>query len=149
MVGDSRVLIIDVRTPQEFAGGHIKGAQNVPYEELLENDAAEARAEELLGLAQTNGVECVLVHCMYSQARGPTVAQSIASQAGGTVEVAILEGGFHSFVNKVHGPGDAMPPEGANLVEGFLPDRWRRTQACGLVDVEAVEAAEALGAELV
>jgi len=34
-------LLIDVRTPQEYAGGHIKGAVNIPYDQL------EARSDEL------------------------------------------------------------------------------------------------------
>lgn len=137
LVGDDKVKIIDVRTVEEFAGGHIKGAVHVPYEDLLDSAAAEAKAQEVLNTVQTTGANLLLVHCMYSKARGPLVAQSLSQKAQAYgVEVAILEGGFHNFVNKVHGPGDEMPPEGANLVEGFQPDRWRRTAACGLVDVE-------------
>ena len=32
--GDSRLRIIDARTPQEYSAGHIPGAVNVPFAEL-------------------------------------------------------------------------------------------------------------------
>ncbi len=31
---DSKILVIDVRSPQEFAAGHIPGAVNIPLDEL-------------------------------------------------------------------------------------------------------------------
>ena len=34
-------LLLDVRTPEEYAAGHIDGAKNIPYDEI------EARAHEL------------------------------------------------------------------------------------------------------
>merc|ERR1712194_39174 len=151
MVGDSKVQIVDVRTSAEFAGGHIRGAVNVPYEALLESDSSEAKADELMQGVLAQGVETMVVHCMYSSARGPTVALSLAAKAVGegiNVDVVYLEGGFHAFVNTVHGESAAMPPEGAQLVEGFQATRWRRTAKDGLVDVEAVEAFEALGGEV-
>ena len=30
-------LIVDVRTKEEFNGGHVKGAINIPYDKLVEN----------------------------------------------------------------------------------------------------------------
>jgi phage shock protein E len=38
----AQTLYVDVRTPQEFAGGHIAGALNIPLEQL------ESRWKELL-----------------------------------------------------------------------------------------------------
>ena len=29
-------LLVDVRTPDEFAEGHLRGAVNVPYEEVVD-----------------------------------------------------------------------------------------------------------------
>ena len=32
--GDDKLLILDVRTPEEYVGGHVPGAVNVPYDAL-------------------------------------------------------------------------------------------------------------------
>ncbi|MGA3324434.1 MAG: rhodanese-like domain-containing protein [Terriglobia bacterium] len=34
LVKDTKILVIDVRSPQEFAAGHIPGAVNIPFDEL-------------------------------------------------------------------------------------------------------------------
>ena len=41
----SEVFWIDVRTAQEFAGGHVEGAINIPYEEITAR-IAEVGAEQ-------------------------------------------------------------------------------------------------------
>lgn len=33
-IGNADYFIIDLRSPQEFCAGHIKGALNIPYEQL-------------------------------------------------------------------------------------------------------------------
>lgn len=42
----NQVTVIDVRTPAEFAGGHVKGSINIPLQELVE------RIEEVKKLEQ-------------------------------------------------------------------------------------------------
>mmetsp|Transcript_93092 Transcript_93092/g.260330 ORF Transcript_93092/g.260330 Transcript_93092/m.260330 type:complete len:187 (-) Transcript_93092:85-645(-) len=149
--GETKVEIVDVRSDDEFAGGYIAGAQHVPFADILESSAAEAKAAELLETLSATGADAILVHCMYSQGRGPAVARSLATLVeakGLQLEVDIIDGGFHSFLNKVHGDGEPAPlPAGGlgDLVSGFKPDRWRRTPTCGLVEVDAVEAAKELG----
>mmetsp|Transcript_40767 Transcript_40767/g.118097 ORF Transcript_40767/g.118097 Transcript_40767/m.118097 type:complete len:186 (-) Transcript_40767:64-621(-) len=146
--GEPKVQIIDVRSDEEFASGHITGARHVPFSDLLESAAAEARAAELLASLEAGGAETVLVHCMYSQSRGPTVARSLASLAedkGLRLEVALLEGGFHSFVNHVHSGGDVAAISAGDLVSNFNPERWRVTPDRGLVEADAVDAARELG----
>jgi rhodanese-related sulfurtransferase len=32
--GDSSLFVLDVRTPQEFAAGHVPGAVNIPYDQV-------------------------------------------------------------------------------------------------------------------
>ena len=57
--GDARALVaqgatlLDVRSPEEFGGGHINGAINIPVQEL------DARLDELSGLQGTE----VVMHC--------------------------------------------------------------------------------------
>lgn len=41
LAGQEPVVLVDVRSPEEFAGGHIPGAINIPYQQL------PARAGEL------------------------------------------------------------------------------------------------------
>ncbi|MFM2206149.1 MAG: hypothetical protein RL213_124 [Bacteroidota bacterium] len=65
-------LIIDVRTPLEFMGGHVNGSMNIPLQELnfrieeLRNRrniilccASGARSEQAARYLQAHGIECV------------------------------------------------------------------------------------------
>ncbi len=53
LLADGEVLLLDVRTPGEFAGGHIPGAVNVPLAELQ-------RAAKLIGRKDRP----VVVYCL-------------------------------------------------------------------------------------
>ena len=33
-------ILIDVRSPQEFASGHLEGAVNIPYDQILQRTAS-------------------------------------------------------------------------------------------------------------
>lgn len=63
--------IIDVRSPQEFAAGHLKGALNIPLDQI------QQRPEAVDGLEKSSEV---LVYCR-SGARS-AVACSILAQQG-------------------------------------------------------------------
>ncbi len=65
-------LILDVRTPGEYAAGHIPGAVNIPHTEL------SGRISEL----ESNRNEEIVVHCQSGPRAG--IAQSILSRAGFT-----------------------------------------------------------------
>lgn len=75
----SAPLVLDVRTPKEFAAGHIPGAVNIPYDQLA------GRLEELPGKRDTE----IVVHC-YSGKRA-AVAEGVLRDAGYT-RVRDLEG---------------------------------------------------------
>lgn len=67
-----RLLIVDCRYPFEYAGGHIRGAVNVPVVGL------RARLQALLyPAAQPAPRTIVLVHCEFSQKRGPRVLEAV------------------------------------------------------------------------
>ncbi len=72
-------LILDVRTPGEYAAGHIPGAVNIPHTEL------RGRLSEVVSHQNKE----IVVHCQ----TGPRaeIAQSILSQAGFT-QIRELEG---------------------------------------------------------
>jgi rhodanese-related sulfurtransferase len=76
---DNAPLILDVRTPGEYATGHIPGAVNIPHTELRD------RLSELM----SHQNEEIVVHCQTGPRAG--VAQSILSQAG-FMQIRELEG---------------------------------------------------------
>jgi rhodanese-related sulfurtransferase len=43
---DSSLVILDVRTPEEFAQGHVPGAKNIPHDQLLNRIAELAAAKD-------------------------------------------------------------------------------------------------------
>lgn len=43
---DPNVLILDVRTPEEFAAGHVPGAKNIPHDQLSNRLAELAGAKD-------------------------------------------------------------------------------------------------------
>lgn len=40
MMDTEKVRVLDVRTPEEFAEGHIEGAENLPLQEIVNNNFA-------------------------------------------------------------------------------------------------------------
>jgi rhodanese-related sulfurtransferase len=68
--GESPLVLIDVRTPEEFAAGHIPGAVNIPY------DVLPTRLHELEG---HQGDE-VVVYCRTGRRAG--IAEQALTEAG-------------------------------------------------------------------
>ena len=74
-------LLLDVRTPDEFAGGHIPGAVNLPIDTLRDRLATLDRGKP------------IVAYCQVGQ-RG-YLATRILGQAG--FDVANLSGGYATF----------------------------------------------------
>jgi rhodanese-related sulfurtransferase len=68
--GDTPPFILDVRTTQEFASGHVPGAVNVPHDELA------SRLEEL----PVEKSEEIVVHCQ--SGRRASLAEATLREAG-------------------------------------------------------------------
>jgi phage shock protein E len=62
--GDPSLVILDVRTAEEFAAGHVPGAVNVPHDQL------EARLGELASLRDRD----VVVYCKSGRRAGLALA---------------------------------------------------------------------------
>ena len=91
--------IIDVRTPAEFNGGHVKGAKNVPLQSLSQN----------LGKINKNKP---VITCCASGARS-AAAKSILQNSGFT-EVYNLEGGIMKWTTA------GMPKAGQTAKTGGM-----------------------------
>jgi len=68
------VLLLDVRTAEEFAAGHIPGSQLLPYDEII------ARVEELPADRQTP----IIVYCR-SGRRSAIAAETLAGLGFGEI----------------------------------------------------------------
>lgn len=77
-------LILDVRTPSEFAEGHIKGAQNQDHESV------DSIADEL------KNYKTVYVHCKMG-GRAQKAAEEL-EMAGLTNIVCVSQGGMHRWM---------------------------------------------------
>ena len=49
---DGVVQIVDVRTPEEYAGGHVPGASNIPHMAILPRSSELAPDKELVFICQ-------------------------------------------------------------------------------------------------
>ena len=82
---DSNDLILDVRTPEEYSDGHIKGSRNQTHEEV------GAIAEEL------KQHKTVYVHCKMG-GRAQRAAEAL-TQAGLTNVVCVSQGGMQRWLD--------------------------------------------------
>ncbi|GLC45954.1 hypothetical protein PLESTB_001200700 [Pleodorina starrii] len=105
-----RVLVLDVRD-EDFAGGHIRGAVNAPSEDWADDPHIDGLID-----AHLKGKDTVVVHCMFSQQRGPRCAMRLARRLDARMDasrpaVYVLRGGFTGFVRQYRHEHD--------LVEGY------------------------------
>ncbi|MCR9117517.1 MAG: rhodanese-like domain-containing protein, partial [bacterium] len=84
--GDSDELLLDVRTPEEFAAGHIDEAVNIPVDELRSR------------LAELSTDQKIIAYCKVGQ-RG-YIATRILLQHG--FDVRNLSGGFTTYSHFAH-----------------------------------------------
>jgi rhodanese-related sulfurtransferase len=68
------LTVIDVRN-DDFEGGHIPGATNIPHGDEWEDPVFLDKIIE-----SVIGQDKVVLHCMKSQARGPYCARSLATR---------------------------------------------------------------------
>jgi rhodanese-related sulfurtransferase len=69
-LGDADVVVLDVRTSEEFAAGHVPGSVNVPH------DQVESRLAELAGAKDKD----VVLYCR--SGRRAQMAADVLAQAG-------------------------------------------------------------------
>jgi rhodanese-related sulfurtransferase len=67
-IDSGAVQIIDVRTPEEYAGGHVPGASNIPHMAVLPRASELAKDRELVFICQV-GQRSALA-CEFAAAAG-------------------------------------------------------------------------------
>jgi len=78
---DDELVILDVRTPEEFAAGHIPEARNIPHDQV---------ADKLVELAPLHA-KTVVLYCRSGRRSG--IAAKLLRDAGFS-DVRLLEGDF-------------------------------------------------------
>eukprot|EP00197_Chlamydomonas_leiostraca_P002850 CAMPEP_0202857676 /NCGR_PEP_ID=MMETSP1391-20130828/524_1 /ASSEMBLY_ACC=CAM_ASM_000867 /TAXON_ID=1034604 /ORGANISM="Chlamydomonas leiostraca, Strain SAG 11-49" /LENGTH=138 /DNA_ID=CAMNT_0049536507 /DNA_START=74 /DNA_END=490 /DNA_ORIENTATION=+ len=104
--------LVDVRTPEEYADGHIKGSINVPLPRFQDPAQVDQVVEELKQYK-----EGVVVTCFQSIKRGPTAASHLVARLKelglDTSSVCVLKGGVEGVQNDpalaAHVEGKAGP----------------------------------------
>ena len=105
VIAGEELFILDIRSAEDYAAGHLAGAYNVPY-------ATVATVLEQL----PNDTE-ILVYCYTGQtASQTTVLLNIAGKNASNVQK-----GFVNGISKVEGYEDAISTEEALLPEGSYP----------------------------
>ena len=79
------LFVLDVRTPQEYAEGHVPGAVNVPYDQLASR------------LADVPKDKDVVLYCKSGRRAG--IAADVLT-ANGYTRLSHLEGDMHAWVEK-------------------------------------------------
>jgi phage shock protein E len=90
---DPSLLLLDVRTPEEFAAGHIAGAVNIPYNQVAAQLSSIPKDDE------------VVLYC-HSGRRAGLAAEVLA--ANGYTKLAHLEGDMQGW-QKAGRPVEAAP----------------------------------------
>jgi phage shock protein E len=93
---DSRLVVLDVRTPAEFAAGHVPGARNISHDQL------SARLGELADAKHQD----VVLYCR-SGRRSQIAAQTL--REGGFTRLLQLEGDFPGWQAGGHPVGRKDP----------------------------------------
>lgn len=67
MIAEGKTTIIDVRTPQEFSGGHVSGSKNIPLQELPQRLEEIRKETEPIVLCCASGQRSGMATRMLSQ----------------------------------------------------------------------------------
>lgn len=79
-----KLVIVDVRAPEEFAAGHVEGAINIPSDQLA------AKASEFTADAS------IVTVCNFGGSRSCSAAQQLHQM--GYDKAAALHGGMHGWL---------------------------------------------------
>ena len=84
--------MLDVRQPDEFNGGHVPSAINIPIKSIT--------TEPTTAFERIRGAKQVVVHCARSLHKGPAAAislKTVAEQSGDDIKIVVLKGGMDEW----------------------------------------------------
>ena len=105
------IQVVDVRD-DDFGDGCVAGAWNVPSKSLQTEPAVDALKHQLAREQRTT----VVVHCLYSQQRGPACAARLVERLNAGVsgqlplQVCVLQGGWMNWRKTYGGEQDLTTP---------------------------------------
>ena len=144
LIGAGQVTVLDIRSPRDYAAGHVAGALNAPYGSWRgpkENPGArldDARlTERLTSLGIEPGARVVVTY----QGRSTTDFGAAARvywtlKSAGLTEIAILNGGLTSWTAAGQGLSTEAAAAERSAVSFALSDEWLITRE-GVQDVLA------------
>lgn len=100
------VVVIDVRSAEEFATGHVTGSVNVPLDRLMNGDASQFKHTEMVTVCARGG------------ARSHDAAKHLRSVG---IEARPLCGGARAWLESQ----DAVESVHPNDLQTFLPSRYQ------------------------
>ncbi len=95
--GRRPVVLVDVRTPEKFAAGHIDGAINLPLADLNPRDPHLAKVDKV-----------IVYHEDFKGAYADVAAKKLIS--GGVVNVFSYAGGYKDWTTRQAEGGVPVPP---------------------------------------
>ena len=94
-----QTVILDVRTPEEYAAGHVPGAINIPHDQM------QTRVAEVKSKVAGNRPLCI--YCR-AGARAQ-VAAGVLTAGGVSNLICVTEGGMPDWIQAGH-PVETIPP---------------------------------------
>ena len=136
LLTEPQVRIVDIRDAQSFAGGHIEGAQNAPYNEWLgppENFGILPPAQDMVALVQRLGLTPDSHAVIVSAGSDGTDFGAAARvywmlKSLGVRELSILDGGMQAWdFDGMSATKTATPVARTDWAPSFSP-RWMTTR---------------------
>ncbi len=111
MLKDPSILLIDVRTPEEFAKFSLPGAVNIPIAKLLDEENREIVNQE------------VMTNVFYSNGSDLALKAWVVTKRVGFINNRYLDGGLNRWVETIMKP---MPPKETDVIDDIEVYEFRK-----------------------